>query len=165
MKSNAIVCAIALATLGFGSVSYAQDHDRQGRNWQGHERGHDQRADRRDTRRDARDDGREARREARRDPREARRDPRDGRGDRHADARHDRFQDGRYQRHYGARGPQFYRGGHIPQQYRHQQYVVNDWQGRHLSRPPHGHQWVQVDNDYALIAIATGVIAHLLLSQ
>jgi Ni/Co efflux regulator RcnB len=43
--------------------------------------------------------------------------------------------------------------------------VVNDWRGRHLNAPPRGQQWVQVGTDYALIAIATGVIAQLVLNN
>jgi Ni/Co efflux regulator RcnB len=42
---------------------------------------------------------------------------------------------------------------------------VNDWRGHHLSAPPRGHPWVQVGPDYVLAAIATGVIANLVLNQ
>ena len=59
----------------------------------------------------------------------------------------------------------FYRGGRLPQQYRGHQYVVDDWRGHHLSAPPRGYQWVQTGGDYVLVAIATGIIAQLLLSQ
>ncbi len=31
-----------------------------------------------------------------------------------------------------------------------------------LNKPPKGHQWRKVDNDYVLIAIATGVIANVI---
>ena len=34
-----------------------------------------------------------------------------------------------------------------------------------LSAPPRGYQWVQSGSDYILIAIATGIIAQLLLSH
>ncbi|UUZ51829.1 RcnB family protein [Massilia sp. B-10] len=45
-------------------------------------------------------------------------------------------------------------------------YVVNDW-NRHnrLYAPQRGYQWVQVGGDYALVAIATGIIAHVLLNN
>ena len=65
----------------------------------------------------------------------------------------------------GARGPDFRRGGYIPYEYRARQYWVNDWYGHGLSAPPYGHQWVQIGTDYALIAIATGLIAYLVVSQ
>jgi Ni/Co efflux regulator RcnB len=71
--------------------------------------------------------------------------------------------------HYGARydGPrhQFYRGGRLPSQYRGSRYVVNDWHGRRLSAPPRGYHWVQANNDYVLAAIATGIIAQVLLNN
>ncbi len=59
----------------------------------------------------------------------------------------------------------YYRGERLPAQYRHTQYVVNDWRGHHLSAPPRGYHWVQTGSDYVLIAIATGIIAQLLLSN
>ncbi len=78
---------------------------------------------------------------------------------------HRYVRDDRNDRHFNGHGRQFYRGGHIPNEYRGRQYVVNDWRGRHLHAPPRGQQWVQVGTDYALIAIATGVIAQLVLSN
>lgn len=59
----------------------------------------------------------------------------------------------------------WYRGGRIPPQYRSRQYVVNDWRMHHLAPPPRGYQWVQYGGDYVLAAIATGVIAQLILGQ
>ncbi len=59
----------------------------------------------------------------------------------------------------------FRRGGRLPAEYRNHQYVVDDWRGHHLSAPPRGYHWVQTGNDYVLAAIATGVIASILLNQ
>ena len=43
-------------------------------------------------------------------------------------------------------------------------YVVNDYQRYHLRQPPRGHRWVRDDRgNYLLVAIATGIIADLLL--
>jgi len=53
----------------------------------------------------------------------------------------------------------------MPDEYRHRQYVINDWRGHNLSAPPRGYQWVQSGGDYVLIAIATGIIASLLLNR
>jgi Ni/Co efflux regulator RcnB len=145
MKSTAIVCAIAAATMGLSSLSFAQGQDRRG---PGTDQRFEQRGDRQEARRDAQ--------EARRDIREGRRDLREARNDRR-DARNDR--------HYNARSAEFHRGRHIPREYRSNQYVVNDWRGHRLSAPPRGHQWVQVGSDYVLIAVATGVIVNLLLNQ
>jgi Ni/Co efflux regulator RcnB len=58
----------------------------------------------------------------------------------------------------------FYRGGRLPAEYRDHRYVVSDWRGHHLSAPPRGYQWVQTGDDFVLAAIATGVIASVLLN-
>ncbi len=70
---------------------------------------------------------------------------------------------------YGVRhgaGPHhdWYRGGRVPAMYRTPHYVVADWRGHHLKAPPRGYHWVQYGGDYLLVAIATGVIAQLVLS-
>jgi Ni/Co efflux regulator RcnB len=64
-------------------------------------------------------------------------------------------------------GPEhrFYKGERLPVEYRHTQYVVNDWRGHRLSAPPRGYHWVQTGSDYVLVAIATGIIAKLLLDH
>ena len=49
--------------------------------------------------------------------------------------------------------------------YRTHHYVVNDWRAHRLSPPPRGYHWVQYGADYMLVAIATGVIAQLILSR
>ena len=91
-----------------------------------------------------------------------------GRGhDKHRDE--DRFdqRDGRWNDRrpdYNARGPDFYRGGYISREYRSRAYEV-DYREHRLRRPPEGHRWVQVGADYVLIAIATGVIASIILNQ
>ena len=59
----------------------------------------------------------------------------------------------------------WYRGGRLPPMYRSPHYVVNDWRVHHLTPPPRGYQWVQYGTDYLLIAIATGVIAQLILAN
>lgn len=59
----------------------------------------------------------------------------------------------------------WHRGDRLPPPYRSRYYVVDDWRGHRLSRPPRGYQWVQVGPDYALIAIATGIISSLILGQ
>jgi Ni/Co efflux regulator RcnB len=72
---------------------------------------------------------------------------------------------GNGQYYYGARGPEWRRGAHIPREYMGRQYWVQDWRAHRLSAPPRGYQWVQVGGDYVLVALATGIIAQLLLSQ
>ena len=64
-------------------------------------------------------------------------------------------------------GPQhnWVRGSRVPPQYRSCHYVVNDWHGHGLKRPARGQQWVQYGGDYLLVAVATGVIAQLVLGH
>lgn len=59
----------------------------------------------------------------------------------------------------------YHRGDRLPAQYRHRNYVVDDWRGHGLSAPPRGYQWVQSGSDYLLVAVATGIIAQLLLNN
>jgi Ni/Co efflux regulator RcnB len=56
-------------------------------------------------------------------------------------------------------------GQRLPLTYRNRQYVVDDWRSHRLSAPPRGYHWVQTGTDYVLVAIATGLILHLLLSD
>ncbi|MFK3738189.1 RcnB family protein [Massilia sp. TN1-12] len=130
-----IVATLMVALLGAGASSFAQDRYHGDRDRDRHE----QRDDRRDYRDDRRDE---------------RRDHRDDRYARH-DGRHD-----------GA-GPDrnFHRGERLPDRYRHNQYVVNDWRGHRLRQPPRGYHWVQTGSDYVLAAIATGVIADLIINH
>jgi Ni/Co efflux regulator RcnB len=56
-------------------------------------------------------------------------------------------------------------GQRLPQGWHQRTYVVDDWRGHYLSAPPRGYHWVQTGSDYVLVAIATGVILQLLLSN
>lgn len=89
---------------------------------------------------------------------------RDVRDNRDFNSRQFEQRDIRHDRRFETRGPQFHRGDRLPPQYRSQR-AMNDWQTRHLHAPARGQQWVQVGADYALIAIATGVIAQLVLNR
>ncbi len=59
----------------------------------------------------------------------------------------------------------FHRGERLPAEYRHRNYVVDDWRGHRLSAPPRGYHWVQTGGDYVLVAIGTGIILELLLNN
>jgi Ni/Co efflux regulator RcnB len=74
--------------------------------------------------------------------------------DRHDNDRHDNG------RHNGWR-----KGGHIDRNDWNRGQRVNDWQRRHLQRPPRGYEWRRVDNNYVLAAAATGLIASLVLAN
>lgn len=148
MKSRMIVCAVAAATLAASSLSFAQGYDRGERGNQGDRQGWQQRGE-------DRHDG---------DRREERRGDRRDAGPRGHD-RNARSYDRQERFAYGARGPEWHRGGRIPLEYRNRQYVVNDWRSHRLAAPPRGYEWVQVGGDYVMVAIATGIIAQLLISQ
>jgi Ni/Co efflux regulator RcnB len=42
--------------------------------------------------------------------------------------------------------------------------VVGNWQHYHLRQPPHGYEWVQDGSQFVLIAVASGIIADVLLN-
>jgi Ni/Co efflux regulator RcnB len=41
---------------------------------------------------------------------------------------------------------------------------VDDYHTYHLSAPPHGYEWREVDGNYVLAAVATGVIASVVIA-
>lgn len=40
-----------------------------------------------------------------------------------------------------------------------------DYRAHHLRRPPRGYEWREVDGNYVLAAVATGIIADILLNS
>ncbi|MDV6330150.1 RcnB family protein [Asticcacaulis sp. 201] len=132
--------AVLAGTLAFGSVASAdpRDHDRYDR----HER-YD-RHDRYD-----------------RGDRDWRRDRYDRR-----DAYRDGYRDGRDRGyHNGWRDrSDWRRGGYVSYVDWHRGYVV-DYRHHHLRRPPYGYEWRRVDNNYVLAAVATGLIASVIINS
>jgi Ni/Co efflux regulator RcnB len=140
MKNKAVVSAIMAMSLTTGGFAFAQsqgDNNNRGRNEQA-QRGGQQ--DRRDN---------VVRQPAPRvDRGRANNNNNQARDERGAGPNHD-----------------FRQGGRLPAEYRHKQYVVDDWRGHQLSAPPRGYHWVQTGGDYVLVAIATGIITQLLLNH
>jgi Ni/Co efflux regulator RcnB len=148
-KASAAVCAVLVGTLGFSGLASAQDRD--------DHRGRDHRAEQRQ---DFRGD----------------RDHRGGGGDRggrewrngnHQQQRFIAQQDHRWQngRQDFRGGPRFARGGYLPPQYRSHSYYVSNWRAYHgLYAPPNGQQWVNVDGQFLLVALTSGLIANALLN-
>jgi Ni/Co efflux regulator RcnB len=64
-------------------------------------------------------------------------------------------------------GPEhnFHRGDRLPREYHSRYYVVDDWRAHRLNPPPRGYHWVQNGSDYLLVAIASGIIAQLILGH
>ncbi|MFC7400191.1 RcnB family protein [Chelatococcus sp. GCM10030263] len=88
----------------------------------------------------------------------------------HGPVRHDNMRDHRPQQF--ERGPAsrpratqrpawWARGKAVPSSYRRHVVSDRDWRRHRLSRPPRGHQWVEVDGNYAMINMATGIISSL----
>lgn len=86
----------------------------------------------------------------------------EGYGDRRDSRDWERYRDGRYS--YGARGPEWRRGGHVPREYMARQYWVQDWRVHRLPPPAYGYHWVQVGTDYVLVQDANGIIAQLIIA-
>ncbi|MDF3837175.1 RcnB family protein [Cupriavidus basilensis] len=56
-------------------------------------------------------------------------------------------------------GPgRWHKGDRMPPEYRHRQYVVDNWRDYRLAPPPRGYNWVSVGGDYLLVAIGTGLV-------
>lgn len=162
MKSTALVCALAAAALGVSSVSQAHGVDRDG------PRGEPPRFEQRAPANPAHSpwpDGAQVWRP----PVAAAPAPWPGPARAVPQREHWRHDGPRDWRGggpgYHAHGPRFYRGGYVPPQYRGGHYLVNDWRGHHLAPPPRGQQWVQVGTDFLLVAVATGLIAQVILSH
>jgi Ni/Co efflux regulator RcnB len=101
---------------------------------------------------------------------------RDRNGDRHDDRRDgDRAQGGGRagndgwgeERRWDGAGPShdLRKGNRLPQRYRNHQYVVNNYREHNLRPPPRGYHWVQTGGDYVLAAVATGLIADLIINH
>ena len=82
-------------------------------------------------------------------------DRRDHRGDRRDDRRDDRRGDHR----------RWERGQRLDARYRGNGYYVSDWRHRGLRAPPRGYRWQRVDNNYVLAAVATGLIASVIIAN
>ncbi|HWU98817.1 MAG TPA: RcnB family protein [Oxalicibacterium sp.] len=89
--------------------------------------------------------------------------------DYHHASRHDSRHDFRHDYRHDGRGAgprhDFYRGQRLAPEYRRHEYVVDNWRGHHLKAPPRGYHWVQTGPDYVLVAITTGIIAQIVLSN
>lgn len=148
--------AVLATALSVATPAFARD-DHRGR--QGHgQRDHDRhyRAERRHDPRRGVDYGRYDRADWRRSREQAYR-----RAPYHAPPRVVHHYRGPVVRHVGP--PRWARGGYV-HHYSRPVYVVRDYRGYGLRHPPRGYHWVRDDyGDYLLIAIATGLIADLIL--
>ena len=160
MIKKALVFAVAAACLA-SATAFAQtyergEHDDGERSTRYERHDNNDRYDRYDRydRRDRRD--RNERRDYRR---------RDGYSNHGYDARSNGYNYNDGYRDHGQQRYRMQRGERLSQYYRGDHYVVSDWRSRRLQAPQYGYHWVQAGNDYALVAIATGIIASVLLNH
>jgi Ni/Co efflux regulator RcnB len=116
-----------------------------------------------------------------RDRYEDRRDHRDHRGMRYDRDRPDTWRDrAEWRMYHGSRPGYWYapgygyyhanprwrggwrRGGYVPPPYRH--LYVQDWGYYGLRPPPPGYRWVYADGNFVLMALATGLIADVIIN-
>jgi len=151
--------ALALG-VAFVAPAEARDNDRRGhdRGYSGHEWRRDRRSDRRDHREDRRADHRHDRRHDRRgDRRYDRRDTRVVYVPRPVVVHHPSAYRGPPP---WARGRHYGHAGYAPT------YVVNDYGYYGLRQPPRGYHWRRSDTgDFLMVAIATGIIADIILGR
>ena len=164
MKRTLIASALIALSMAASGSALAQrgdhGHDRNDRTqWQNNDRHDSGRYD--NDRNDRRYDNDRNDRRYDNERSERRDGPRGHSAYRDNDGRHDYRDDSR------GGGPRhdLRRGQRLGHAYRGNRYVVNDWRARRLSAPPRGHHWVRAGNDYVLAAIATGIIAQVLLGN
>lgn len=85
--------------------------------------------------------------------------PRDDHPQDHAQDHHaQQDQHGRYVHH-----SDWKRGGRISHD-DWQRGATVDWRAHHLRQPPRGYEWREVDGNYVLAAVATGIIASVIIA-
>ena len=92
--------------------------------------------------------------------------------DRH-DSRYDRRDDRRDERHAYREGRKdgrhdarrWQRGQRLDARYRDNRYYVSDYRRHGLRAPPRGYRWQQVNDRFLLTAVATGLIASVIIAN
>jgi len=92
-------------------------------------------------------------------------------GDHHGRDRHhhdrdddDDDDDGYHRQRKHWKHREYHRGERIEVVYLEPRYYVDDYEYYHLRQPPRGHRWVRdEDGRFILVAVATGIIADILL--
>jgi Ni/Co efflux regulator RcnB len=80
------------------------------------------------------------------------RDRNDARRDAERDGGRDRDRDARNEPHWAA-------GDRVSNEYLSPRYVVGQWERTGLSRPPRGHEWIRVGDEYMLVRVEDQKIA------
>ena len=155
MNTKSVIAALLAVSLSMGNYALA---DKGGRDEGDRDNDHSQRGDHGGDRGDGGHEDHGDRHDAKRRSH--------GHGDHHDNGNHYAYGHDKERKGRGA-GPNhdFYRGQRLSSEYRHRYYVVDDWRGYNLSAPPRGSHWVQTGGDYVLVAIATGIILQVVLSN
>jgi Ni/Co efflux regulator RcnB len=74
------------------------------------------------------------------------------RQDDHHDAGHQQY----------VRHNEWRRGYHMRQDDWNRGQRVDDWRSHHLRQPPRGYEWREVDGNYVMAAVATGIVASVI---
>jgi Ni/Co efflux regulator RcnB len=77
----------------------------------------------------------------------------------------DRGHDEHAQQEERGAGPNhsYHKGDRLSAEDHNKKYEVADWRSRNMREPPTGYHWVRSGDDFVLAAVATGVIADILL--
>ena len=78
-------------------------------------------------------------------------------------AQHDDYHDAHHQ-HYVHHG-EWKRGYHMRSEDWNRGERVEDYRTYHLNAPPRGYEWREVDGNYILAAVATGIIASVVVAS
>ena len=163
MKSTAIVCAVLAGTFGLSGIASAQGrHEdpsaRLERQSQWNDSGSARGVDPAVRNAWAQAYGPQAREQARIDQR-------NGPAYQQPQQRYAQHENAYSQPRYAYNNSQarFYRGGYLPRTYWQPTYYVSNWQAYpSLYAPPAGYRWMNVDGNFLLVALATGLIANAL---
>uniref|UniRef100_B0T8E4 Putative secreted protein n=1 Tax=Caulobacter sp. (strain K31) TaxID=366602 RepID=B0T8E4_CAUSK len=96
---------------------------------------------------------------------EQRHDARDDRRDDRRDHRYDRRDDRHDNRREHRDHRRWERGQRLDARYRDNRYYVRDYHRYGLRAPPRGYRWQRVDDSYVLAAVATGLIASVIIAN
>lgn len=66
-----------------------------------------------------------------------------------------------FHQHY-VRHSQWRHGYHMPPADWNRGQRVDNWRNYHLSAPPRGYEWREIDGNYVLAAVATGIVASVI---
>ena len=77
------------------------------------------------------------------------------------DARDDRRDRDRDERHQ----PRWSAGDRVTNEYLSSRYIIGEWERTGLSRPPRGHEWIRVGDEYMLVRVRDQMIAKVIVGD